>query len=96
MVENGADCGQEISVEKLVERLPPGTKLTLIFVSAIGRECRRHRVVEFADGCHVRLAVLPRPKKEPVVEIIFRPGDRIFLLSDGIRLQLKHVGTLLS
>jgi hypothetical protein len=69
-------------IHELVERLVPGTRLTLIFRSALGEECRRHRIVEFADGNIVRLATV-LPEKEPFVEIVFAPGDRIFWLRDG-------------
>jgi hypothetical protein len=71
-----------IRIRELVERLAPGTRLTLIFQSALGEECRRHRIVECAKGTIVRLATLP-PEEEPIVEIVFGPGDRVALLSDG-------------
>ncbi len=72
-------------IHELVDRLAPGSQLTLIFTSALGEECRRHRVVEHADKNIVRLATVP-PEKEPVVEIVFWPGHRIFVLSDGFML----------
>ncbi len=70
------------SIHELVDRLVPGTRLTLIFTSALGEECRRHRIVEFADSNIVRLATV-LPEKEPFVEIVFAQGDRIFWLRDG-------------
>jgi hypothetical protein len=66
----------------LIARLAPGSRLTLVFKSALGEECRRHRIVEYADRNIVRLATAP-PEKEPSVEIVFGHRDRIFLLRDG-------------
>jgi hypothetical protein len=78
-------------IHELVDRLAPGTRLTLKFQSALGEECRRHRVVISADNHIVRLATV-LPETEPVVEIVFWPGDRVFLLSDGFML-VSQCGT---
>jgi hypothetical protein len=72
----------EITIEELVDRLAPGTLLTLIFRSAQGTDCRRHRVVNWANTRVVRLSTL-RPETEPFVDIVFWPGDRVYLLQDG-------------
>ncbi len=72
-------------IREVVDRLAPGTRLTLIFRSALGEECRRHRIVICADSQIVRIATVP-PEKEPVVEIEFWPGDRVVLRSDGFML----------
>ena len=76
-------------IRELVDRLRTGTRLTLIFQSALGEECRRHRIVISADSHIVRLATVP-PEQEPVVEIVFWPGDRVFLRSDGFMLVSQH------
>jgi hypothetical protein len=77
---------REISIQELVQRLKPGTKLTLLIVSTCGRESRRHRVVQGTDGDVVRLATVPRQNTEPFVEIVFGAGDRAFLQRDGFAL----------
>lgn len=86
----GVDTGwREISIEELLDRLTPGTRLTLICKSTSGEEYRRHRTVQRVDKNMVRLRTVPREKNDPIVEIVFIPGDRVILAADGFLLLFR-------
>ena len=85
MTENVHTDAREISFQQLLDRLAPGTRLTVVFYSMLGEECRRHRIVTSVGDNVVRLRTGPS-ENEAIVEIVYAPGRRIFALTDGFLL----------
>ena len=92
MIVNDEDAveGREISIQELLDRIPPGTELTLVFRSASGIECRRHRIVEYATAVGVCLATEP-PEPERFVSTFSSREIKSVTSSDGFILKSDDV-----